>query len=87
MLLEHLFDDQFTVVNHAINLWTAILSTEKQSIVLIQDYPTGGTVHAFQVLVFMLINLMADVSVINIVVKIVANNDIYRIVKNSMLHA
>ena len=71
MLLEHLFYDQFTVVNHAINLWTAILSTEKQSIVLlIQDYPTGGTVHAFQVLVFMLINLMADVSVLNIVVKI-----------------
>ena len=61
VLLEHLCNDQMSIVRCILMLWTTIFSNDELNIVELNDYIAGSPMRTFQVLAFTLINLMADV--------------------------
>ncbi|XP_019848699.1 PREDICTED: uncharacterized protein LOC109580209 [Amphimedon queenslandica] len=60
VLLEHLCDDETSIMKCVLTLWTTIFSNNEQNTVCLKDYIAGSQVRTFQVLAFTLINLMAD---------------------------
>lgn len=61
VLLEHLCDDQISIIKCVLTLWTTVFSNNEQNTVWLKDYIAGSPVQTFQVLAFTLINLMANV--------------------------